>query len=55
MASDGSLSLVERDGAVLASTVLLVRDAPLSVSDLFDEQLKRQREKLPGARWMPQS
>lgn len=28
--------------------------AQLSVSDLFEEQLKRQRLKLPGARWMPQ-
>ena len=28
--------------------------AQLSVSDLFEEQLKRQRQKLPGARWMPQ-
>ena len=33
----------------------LSASAPLSVSDLFDEQLKRQRQKLPGARWMPQS
>ena len=33
----------------------LSANAPLSVSDLFDEQLKRQRQKLPGARWMPQS
>jgi hypothetical protein len=28
--------------------------AQLSVNDLFEEQLKRQRLKLPGARWMPQ-
>ena len=32
----------------------LSASAPLSVSDLFHEQLKRQRQKLPGARWMPQ-
>ena len=45
MASDGSLSLVERDGAVLASTVLLVRDAPLGPEVLL---LKRN----PNARNM---
>ena len=28
--------------------------AQLSLSDLFEKQLKRQRQKLPGARWMPQ-
>ena len=33
----------------------LSASAPLSVSDLFDEQLNLQRQKLPGARWMPQS
>ena len=45
MATDGSLSLVERDGAVLASTVLLVRDAPLGPEVLL---LKRN----PNARNM---
>ena len=33
----------------------LSASAALSVSNLFDEQLKRQRQKLPGARWMPKS
>jgi hypothetical protein len=33
----------------------LSASAPLSVSELFDQQLQRQRQKLPGARWMPQS
>ncbi|MEC8158203.1 MAG: DUF3806 domain-containing protein [Pseudomonadota bacterium] len=33
----------------------LSASATLSVSELFDQQLKRQRQKLPGARWMPQS
>ena len=28
--------------------------ADLSVNDLFDEQRTKQRENLPGARWMPQ-
>ena len=32
----------------------LSASAPLSVSALFEEQLKRQRQKLPGARWRPQ-
>ena len=33
----------------------LSASATLSVSELFDQQLQRQRQKLPGARWMPQS
>jgi 8-oxo-dGTP pyrophosphatase MutT (NUDIX family) len=45
MATDGSLSLAERDGAVLASTVLLLRDAPLGPEVLL---LKRN----PNARNM---
>ena len=32
----------------------LSASAPLSVSELFDQQLQRQRQKLPGARWRPQ-
>jgi hypothetical protein len=28
--------------------------ADLSVSVLFDEQVRKQRQRLPGARWMPQ-
>ena len=32
----------------------LSASATLSVSELFDQQLQRQRRKLPGARWIPQ-
>lgn len=33
----------------------LAAGAETSVKSLFDEQIRRQRQRLPGARWMPSS
>ena len=47
----------DQDIYIFPITILsrrLSASAPLSVKGLFQEQLKRQRQNLPGARWMPQ-
>jgi hypothetical protein len=51
-----ALRFREEDIYVFPITLIsrrLSAGAALSVASLFEEQLQKQRPKLPGARWMP--